>query len=402
MMALVDTISSFPADDPGREPLLAQLERDAATVTRLQDASSGLWFDVLDKGRERGNYLESSASAMFIYTLARGVRLGYLPAHYAANADRAYRGFVSRFLQPEGATSVFVSGSTEAVGLGGQPYGDGSFESYVAAKVAADDPVAEGVFLLASSEMEDLPLAHLGRGRTVLLDAWFNSQTRQDAFGTPVSYHYKWDDRSDSGFSTLGHIFNNFGIDTRTLVSVPFVETLRHAQIYIIASPDSLAANPQANTIRSEDVSEIVQWVKEGGVLVIMANNSTSADLTHLNLLSERFGIRFNDVLRSHVDDSKWEMGKIIIAGSGPLFRYPHSLFMKDTWTLSVRSPAGALLSDHGNGLMAQAKFGRGMVLATVSPWLTNEFTDGRKLPREYDNYAAGQEMVRWLLGQIP
>jgi unsaturated rhamnogalacturonyl hydrolase len=51
---------------------------------------------------------------------------------------------------------------------------------------------------------------------------------------------------------------------------------------------------------------------------------------------------------------------------------------------------------------MAQAKFGRGMVLATASPWLTNEFTDGRKLPREYDNYAAGQEMVRWLLGQIP
>jgi unsaturated rhamnogalacturonyl hydrolase len=41
-------------------------------------------------------------------------------------------------------------------------------------------------------------------------------------------------------------------------------------------------------------------------------------------------------------------------------------------------------------------------VFATVDPWLYNEYTDGRKLPAEYDNYAGGQELVRWLLGQVP
>jgi unsaturated rhamnogalacturonyl hydrolase len=50
---------------------------------------------------------------------------------------------------------------------------------------------------------------------------------------------------------------------------------------------------------------------------------------------------------------------------------------------------------------MATAKYGKGTVFATVDPWLYNEYTDGRKLPVEYDNYAAGLELVRWILTQI-
>ena len=51
---------------------------------------------------------------------------------------------------------------------------------------------------------------------------------------------------------------------------------------------------------------------------------------------------------------------------------------------------------------MAVAKYGKGTVFAVVDPWLYNEYTDGRKLPAEYDNYAAGKELVRWVLAQIP
>jgi unsaturated rhamnogalacturonyl hydrolase len=51
---------------------------------------------------------------------------------------------------------------------------------------------------------------------------------------------------------------------------------------------------------------------------------------------------------------------------------------------------------------MAMAKYGKGTVFATVDPWIYNEYTDGRKLPASYDNYAAGKELVRWALKQIP
>ena len=41
--------------------------------------ATGLWYQVLDKAGAKGNYLESSASCMFVYALAEGVRQGYLP-----------------------------------------------------------------------------------------------------------------------------------------------------------------------------------------------------------------------------------------------------------------------------------------------------------------------------------
>jgi unsaturated rhamnogalacturonyl hydrolase len=75
---------------------------------------------------------------------------------------------------------------------------------------------------------------------------------------------------------------------------------------------------------------------------------------------------------------------------------------MKEICTISVKSPATEQLRDRGDILIATAKYGKGTVFATVDPWLYNEYTDGRKLPVEYDNYAAGKELVRWILQQIP
>jgi len=51
---------------------------------------------------------------------------------------------------------------------------------------------------------------------------------------------------------------------------------------------------------------------------------------------------------------------------------------------------------------MATAKYGKGTVFAVVDPWLYNEYTNGLKLPGEYDNYAGGVELVRWILQQVP
>jgi unsaturated rhamnogalacturonyl hydrolase len=51
---------------------------------------------------------------------------------------------------------------------------------------------------------------------------------------------------------------------------------------------------------------------------------------------------------------------------------------------------------------MATAKYGKGTVFATVDPWLYNEYTDGRKLAEPYDNFAAGKELMRWILAQVP
>jgi unsaturated rhamnogalacturonyl hydrolase len=402
VMALVDALDYYPAQEPGRKQLLAQLERDADALVRYQDGATGLWYQVLDKGGAKGNYLESSASCMYVYALAKGVREGYLPQRYLAGAERGYQGILSHFIQTASGNDVSLTGTVKSAGLGGDPYRDGSYAYYIGEKVDTNDSKGVGAFLLASTEIENAANAKLGRGKTILLDAWFNSQKRPDAFGQPVSYHYKWNDQSSSGFSLFGHIFNNFGAKTSTLYTEPTLAALKQAQVYIVVSPDIPVKNPNPHYTQAEDAAQIAAWVKAGGVLVILENDPGNADLVHLNLLAEKFGIHYNNVLRNQVDGNNFQMGKIAAHSGGLIFRNPHTLYMKEICTISVHSPAVPVLRDRGDILMATARFGKGTVFATVDPWLYNEYTDGRKLPAEYDNYAAGREFVQWILQQIP
>jgi len=82
-------------------------------VVRYQDGASGLWYEVLDKAGEKGNYLESSASCMFVYALAKGVRQGYLPQRYLVNAERGYKGILSRFIETGPGEDVSLTGTVK-------------------------------------------------------------------------------------------------------------------------------------------------------------------------------------------------------------------------------------------------------------------------------------------------
>ncbi len=239
-------------------------------------------------------------------------------------------------------------------------------------------------------------------GNTVFVDAWFNSQQRINAAGVSESYHYKWNDKTDSGFSLLGEVFRNDGVATETLASEPTLASLQAAQLYIIASPDIPAKNPHPHYMNASDAAQIAEWVHQGGVLVMMENDPANADIEHFNLLADRFGIHFNPVLSHHVIGSNYAMGRMRISGKGPVFHQPHTIFMKDTCTISLQSPAVAVLRDRGDIIMATTKYGKGTVFAVADPWLYNEYTDGHKLPAEYDNLAAGKELVHWLIEQAP
>jgi unsaturated rhamnogalacturonyl hydrolase len=204
------------------------------------------------------------------------------------------------------------------------------------------------------------------------------------------------------GYSLLGHIFRDFGAQTKPHYMEPTFENLRGAQVFVIASPDNADKNPNPHYATAEDAAQIAEWVKAGGVLMIMENDTSFADLEHFNVVSEKFGIHFNSVLRKHVIGTQWDMGKILVDGNGPIFHHPHTFYMKDVCTISVSGPAKSVLKEGDDIFMAVAKYGKGTVYAVVDPWLYNEYTDGRKLPPLYDNYAGGKELVRWILEQVP
>ncbi len=153
-MALVDTLEYFPQKHNRRAELIAILNRVAQAVAKYQEPRSGLWYQVLDKGTAKGNYFESSASCMFVYALAKGVRNGYLPATYMQVARNGYRGILREFIKTDAGGRLNLEGTVSVGGLGGNPYRDGSYEYYLSEKVVTNDPKGIGALLLAATEME--------------------------------------------------------------------------------------------------------------------------------------------------------------------------------------------------------------------------------------------------------
>jgi unsaturated rhamnogalacturonyl hydrolase len=163
-MALVDTLDYFPEKHPQRAELIAMLNRLARAVAKYQDPRSGLWYQVLDKGNAKGNYLESSAACMFVYALAKGVRNGYLPASYIKTANDGYRGIQREFVKYDANGRFNLAGTVSVAGLGGNPYRDGSYEYYLSEKVVTNDPKGIGAFLMAATEMETAAKRNRARG----------------------------------------------------------------------------------------------------------------------------------------------------------------------------------------------------------------------------------------------
>jgi unsaturated rhamnogalacturonyl hydrolase len=153
-MALVDVLDYFPENHPRRAEILAIFGRMVDAVANVQDPATGLWYQVLDQRGREGNYPEASASCMFTYAIAKGVRKGYIPSDRLAVARNGYQGILQNLITVDAQGLVTLERICAVAGLGGNPYRDGSYEYYVGEKVAANDYKGVGPFILASLEME--------------------------------------------------------------------------------------------------------------------------------------------------------------------------------------------------------------------------------------------------------
>lgn len=397
--ALVDALDYFPPRHPKRQALIDILNRLVNALEKFQDKETGLWYDVINyngPGKER-NYFEASASCQFTYAIAKGVRKGYLPAAKLAIAKKAYTGIVDRFIKVEGGQTN-LHGTVKVSGLGGNPYRDGSFDYYMSEPVIVNDPKGVGAFLLASTEMEKLSTLSVGKGKTVLLDRYFNSEKRKDATGKDVFWHYTWNERSHPGFYTLGQIFEKHGAKLSSLDAAPTATNLKTASVYIIVDPDHKKDNASPNFVSTNDIKAITDWVKAGGTLLLMANDSANCELQKFNKLAGSFGISFTDKSINMVKNDIYEQGVVFPGSDNPIFKSPAKMFLKELSVLNIKTPATINTVKEGDIIIATAKFGKGKVLAVGDPWLYNEYVDGRKLPGEYENYKAAEDLVQWLL----
>jgi unsaturated rhamnogalacturonyl hydrolase len=240
------------------------------------------------------------------------------------------------------------------------------------------------------------------QSKKVILDSYFNDEHKTDASGKIVSYHYKWEEKDNNGFSIFGDAFKNNGATLSTLYEAPTTANLIRADIYIIVDPDTKKESPDPKYIGWADVKTIANWVKHGGVLLLMANDSANVELKLFNTLAGKFGIHFNDDLQNHVkDDQHLGDGAFTIDADNPILKTAKKIFMKDICSLTLNPPAYPALKNGDANIIGISRYGKGIVVAVGDPWLYNEYTNGR-LPAGFENDKAANDLALWLIRQVP
>lgn len=145
-MALVDILDVLPVNHPDRPKLIAILRKLVADLAFYQDKRTGLWFQVIDQPELKGNWLETSGSSMFTYTIDRAVKRGYIAKRYAAVARKGYEGVLSR-VSEDSDGNIQIRDIAEGTNVSNLQY-------YLDRKRYTNDFHGLGAFLLMNEEVE--------------------------------------------------------------------------------------------------------------------------------------------------------------------------------------------------------------------------------------------------------
>ncbi|KAJ4340554.1 hypothetical protein N0V95_007478 [Ascochyta clinopodiicola] len=166
VMALVDTVEVLDAHSGNstlvqdvRRKFVHEFQHRMHAVALAVDPLSAGWWQVLDQPGREGNYIESSASSMFVYALLKGVRLGYLQPHppelnasYVDLAQRGYGHLKEAFVVHNGNGTLGWNGTVAVCSLNSTA----SYAYYVGRPLLFDSVLGSAAFVAASLEVEGL------------------------------------------------------------------------------------------------------------------------------------------------------------------------------------------------------------------------------------------------------
>ncbi len=157
MAALTDT-----AEAMGEEiyyeyrTLQDYLKELSDALLNYMDKESHMFYQVVDKGEETGNYLETSGSALIAYAFLKGARLGYLPKRFAAEGEKIFYGISDKYLGVDKEGRPALGGICLVAGLGGNTHRDGSLEYYFSEPVVENEAKGIAPLIMAYTELKYL------------------------------------------------------------------------------------------------------------------------------------------------------------------------------------------------------------------------------------------------------
>ncbi len=153
-MALVDVLPFIPDGTPGKSCMIGILRGIINTLPQYADPETGMWYQVLDRPGAEGNYVEATASAMFIYAMLKGCRYGWLEC--PEYAKTCYGQLLDTFVTVDEDGLVNLNQCCEVAGLGGKENRSGDYDYYIHERIRANDPKGIGPLIWAALEYERL------------------------------------------------------------------------------------------------------------------------------------------------------------------------------------------------------------------------------------------------------
>ena len=289
VMALVDVLDWFPADHPKRAALVAALNRNMAAVIKAQDAKSGLWWQVMSRPPHNGPAMEKqpdgSIRAGIMHESERQLLRGLRQLHvYLRHRQRRSYGLPAarrRVLRQRAHGKASRSSSSLLMPTARLP-----FTAPSKSAVSAEHPIALATSTTTSTSPSSIRTPRASAPLCWPAPRWNKLLTRPLVLPKPVcfqvpkttapdrsqrlarplhwstpgstpkpartpsarpsSFHYKWSDDSNNGYSFFGRAFRRYGVKLATEPAAPTAASLAQAQIYVIASPDIPVQEPQS------------------------------------------------------------------------------------------------------------------------------------------------------------
>jgi unsaturated rhamnogalacturonyl hydrolase len=106
-MTLIEVLELLPKNHAARPKLMAQLNQLVKAWANYQDKQSGLWYQIVDKGQDPANWMETSSSSMYTFVTAVAAERGYVPKSYVNVAKKGYAGVLTKIsLDSDGMTNI--------------------------------------------------------------------------------------------------------------------------------------------------------------------------------------------------------------------------------------------------------------------------------------------------------
>ena len=281
LMALVDVLEAMKNANQENSTNYTTLKQHladlAAGIAARQDATTGGWYQVMDKdasftassynsnwsGKPASvtNYIETSATAIFAAAYFKAVRLGLLstsPCDYKTIAKNAFEGLVNNYTYLDANGDMQIWGSCRSAGLGGdkdtalkgaEKYRNGSNEYYL---LGYDVPMVEkskgitegkvlGGFIMAATEYER---------------AYQNQDSKQILFAKDLAPSYDFSttagtlDATAYGDGTVSYQWYKNGSAIADATSATYTPT-ESGNYYCIATSATNSRSAGSNTIQT-------------------------------------------------------------------------------------------------------------------------------------------------------